>query len=98
MNISKKLSGSELFFDLEGDINSTTAPELDKEVNGSLNGVTKLVLDFKKVDYISSAGLRVLLVAYKTMSKQGTMVVRNVNQSVMDIFSMTGFDSFLTIE
>ena len=65
MNISKKLSGSELFFDLEGDINSTTAPELDKEVNGSLNGVTKLVLDFKKVDYISSAGLRVLLVAYK---------------------------------
>ena len=98
MNINKKLNGSELLFELEGSIDSTSAPELDKVINESIKDVESLILDFKNVDYISSAGLRVLLVAYKTMAKQGKMVVRHPNSNVMDIFSMTGFDNILTIE
>ena len=98
MNISKKLNGSELLFELEGSIDSTSAPELDKVINESIKDIESLILDFKNVDYISSAGLRVLLVAYKAMAKQGKMVVRHPNSNVMDIFSMTGFDNILTIE
>ena len=98
MNINKKLNGSELLFELEGSIDSTSAPELDKVINESIKDVESLILDFKNVDYISSAGLRVLLVAYKTMAKQGKMIVRHPNSNVMDIFSMTGFDNILTIE
>ena len=98
MNIVKKQNGSELLFELEGSIDSTTAPELDEAVNGSLKDVESLILDFTKIDYISSAGLRVLLVAFRTMSKQGKMIIRHPNNNVMDIFSMTGFDNILTIE
>ena len=93
MKVTKKLAGSELVFELEGNIDSTTAPELFEEVNKSL------IFDFAKVDYISSAGLRVLLAAYKIMSsQQGNMIIRHVNNNVMDIFQMTGFTNFLTIE
>ena len=98
MNIVKKLNGSELFVEIEGNIDSTTAPELNDSLNQSMKGINSLILDFKKVDYISSAGLRVLLVACKTMSGQGKMIVRNANKNVMDIFLMTGFDNILTIE
>ena len=98
MNINKKQNGAELLFEIEGSIDSTTAPQLDKEINESLNGIASLILDFTKVDYISSAGLRVLLVAFRAMSKQGKMVIRHPNSNVMDIFSMTGFDNILTIE
>lgn len=98
MNIIKKQTGSTLFVELDGSIDTTTAPELDKAVCENLKGITSLVFDFTKVDYVSSAGLRVLLSAYKIMSKQGTMVLRHVNQDVMDVFTMTGFDNFLTIE
>ena len=98
MNIAKKLNGSELLYELEGSIDSTTAPQLDKEINESLNGIASLILDFTKVDYISSAGLRVLLAAFRAMSKQGKMVIRHPNSNVVDIFSMTGFDNILTIE
>lgn len=98
MNIVKKQNGSELLFELEGSIDSSTAPVLDQAINKSLDGITSLILDFEKVNYISSAGLRVLLVAYNTMAKQGTLVVRHPNSNVMDVFSMTGFDNILTIE
>lgn len=99
MKVTKKLAGSELVFELEGNIDSTTAPELFEEVNKSLNGIKSLIFDFAKVDYISSAGLRVLLAAYKIMSsQQGNMIIRHVNNNVMDIFQMTGFTNFLTIE
>ncbi len=98
MNVMKKQNGSELLLEVDGSIDSLTAPEFNQIINDSLNGVTSLILDLKKVDYISSAGLRVLLVACKLMSNQGTMVVRNVNSNVMDVFSMTGFDNILTIE
>lgn len=98
MNVVKKQEGSELLMEIEGGIDTTTAPELNEILNSSLNDVENLILDFKKVDYISSAGLRVLLVTYKEMSKKGSMVIRNVNDNVMDIFSMTGFINILTIE
>lgn len=98
MNINKNQNGSELLFELEGSIDSTTAPELDKAINDSIKGVETLILDFTKIDYISSAGLRVLLVAFKAMNKQGKMIIRHPNNNVMDIFSMTGFDNILVIE
>ena len=98
MTITKKQNGTELLVEVEGSINTVTAPELDKEVSGSLDGIKTLIFDFAKVDYISSAGLRVLLVIYKVMSKQGNMIIRHVNSEVMDVFTMTGFSDFLVIE
>lgn len=99
MNVTKKQTGSELLVELEGSIDSTTSNELNTVLSESLKGVKSLILDFKKIDYISSAGLRVLLATYKALIGQGgNMVIRNVNQNVMDIFTMTGFDNILTIE
>ena len=98
MNAIKKQNGSELLMELEGGIDSTAAPELNQVLDESLDGIESLILDFQKVDYISSAGLRVLLVTFKEMTKKGTMVIRNVNNNVMDIFTMTGFVNILTIE
>ena len=98
MNAVKKQNGSELLMELEGGIDSTAAPELNQILDESLDGIDSLILDFQKVDYISSAGLRVLLVTFKEMTKKGKMVIRNVNSNVMDIFTMTGFVNILTIE
>ncbi|MCR5079410.1 MAG: STAS domain-containing protein [Bacilli bacterium] len=98
MNITKTKNGSELLLELDGNLDTSTAPDLNKVINESLFGITSLIIDLENVTYVSSAGLRVLLVAYKTMTKKGSMVVRHVNKDVMDIFSMTGFDSILTIE
>ena len=98
MNVIKRLEGSELFVDIEGNIDSVTAPDLNASLNESLKGVSSIVFDFKKVDYISSAGLRVLLVAVKAMPKDGNVTIRNANSNVMDIFEMTGFVNILTIE
>ena len=98
MNITKKPDGSTLLFEIEGNIDSLTAPELDDAIGSSVEGVTTLILDFTKVDYVSSAGLRVLLVAYRKMSEQGEMIIRHPNTNVMDIFTMTGFDNIFTIE
>ncbi|MBR0295230.1 MAG: STAS domain-containing protein [Bacilli bacterium] len=98
MKVTFTQTGSELLVAIEGSINTMSAPELDKEVSGKLDGITSLILDFKNVDYISSAGLRVLLALYKAMSAKGGLILRNVCQDVMDVFTMTGFDNFLTIE
>ena len=98
MNVVKTQNGSELLMEIEGGIDTTTAPELNEILNNSLDNIDSLILDFKKVDYISSAGLRVLLVTFKYMSKKGGMVIRHVNENVMDIFQMTGFVNILTIE
>ena len=98
MNIVKKQTGNELLIELSGSLDTMTAPELDKVIRESLNDVKSLVFDFSKVDYVSSAGLRVLLVAYKVMQQQGTMVLRHVNSDIMDVFSITGFVEFLQIE
>jgi len=98
MTISKNLNGSALTLSLEGRLDTTTAPQLDAEVQNSLGGVTELVLDFANLEYISSAGLRVLLSAQKVMNKQGSMVIRNVNETIAEVFNITGFNDVLTIE
>lgn len=98
MTIEKKLMGTELTITLTGRLDTTTAPQLESELKAGLNGVENLALDFAGLDYLSSAGLRVLLAAQKTMNKQGSMVVRNVNETIAEIFDVTGFSDILTIE
>ena len=98
MTIAKKLNGTALEIALEGRLDTTTAPELEKELKESLNGAAELTLDFTKLDYISSAGLRVLLAAHKTMLGKGGMKVTNVNEIVHEVFDVTGFADILTIE
>jgi len=97
MKIEKQLNGAELVLTLEGRLDTTTAPELEAEIK-VLSGVESLTLDMKSLDYLSSAGLRVLLAAQKTMNKQGKMVLRNVNETIMEVFEITGFVDILTIE
>ena len=98
MTINKKLNGSALCVALEGRLDTTTAPELESELKASLGGVNELIFDFEKLDYISSAGLRVLLSAQKTMTKQGEMKIIHVNEMIMEVFEVTGFSDILTIE
>ncbi len=98
LNIQKKTTGTGLEISLEGRLDTTTAPELERELKGSLDGVSDLTLDFAGLEYISSAGLRVLLSAQKIMNKQGKMSIRNVNETIMEIFEVTGFSDILTIE
>lgn len=97
MNIDKKLNGSELCIELTGRLDTTTAPKLEAELKHNISGVEKLVFDFVNLEYLSSAGLRVLLSAQKVMNKQGEMVIKNVNSTIMDIFEVTGFTEILTI-
>ena len=98
MTINKKLDGSKLTVALEGRLDTTTAPDLEKELNASYDGVTELEFDFADLDYISSAGLRVLLAAQKKMNKQGGMVIHNAKKEILEIFEVTGFSDILTIE
>ncbi|MCX4357917.1 MAG: STAS domain-containing protein [Oscillospiraceae bacterium] len=83
---------------LEGRLDTTTAPQLEAELKQSIADSTELNLDFAKLEYISSAGLRVLLAAQKVMNKQGKMVIRNVNDVISEVFEVTGFADILTIE
>ena len=98
LNISKNVDGKKLEYLLEGRLDTTTSPQLQEDLEKSLDPIEELVLNFEKLEYISSAGLRVLLVAQKTMTKQGKMIVTNVNESIMEIFDVTGFSDILTIE
>ena len=98
MNIIKDLKNDELTLKLVGELNSFTAPELEKVIKDDLKGIKSLVFDFTELEYLSSAGLRVLLVAQKIMNNQGKMVLRHVNDSVLDIFNITGFLNILNIE
>lgn len=97
MTIEKVKNGNELTIQVEGRLDTVTAPVLEKEIKENLEGVEKLVLDLKALDYISSAGLRVILAAQKIMNKQGEMLVKNVNETVNEIFEITGFCDVLTI-
>ncbi len=97
MEITKTREGNKLTMALEGSLDATTAFKFDKELTASLDGVTEFVLDMEKLEYISSAGLRVLLAAQKTMNDQGTMEVVHVMEDVMDILKVTGFADALTI-
>ena len=98
MDIRKELTENRLDVAVSGRLDTTTAPELDAALREALPGVKELVLDFSALDYISSAGLRVLLSAQKAMSKQGSMKLTGVNESVMEVFEITGFSGILTIE
>lgn len=99
MTITKNIDKEVLTLMLEGRLDTNTAPELENEITGDLTADIKtLILDLKELEYISSAGLRVLLSAQKKMSKQGGMVVKNANEMIMDVFQVTGFVDILTIE
>ena len=98
MTIEKTLNGTELTIRIAGRLDTTTAPQLEAEFKQSVAGVEKLVLDFTELEYLSSAGLRVLLAAQKVMNKQGEMIIRNVNETINEIFEVTGFIDILTIE
>ena len=98
MNINKIVDGATLQIALEGRLDTTTAPQLEAELKQSMDGITLLELDFDKLEYLSSAGLRVILAAQKTMNKQGKMVIRHVNETIQEVFEVTGFIDILTIE
>ena len=98
LKIEKTGNGSELCVALTGRLDTTTSPELEQELKDHLAAVSDLTIDMSALDYISSAGLRVLLSAQKTMNKQGKMRVTNVNQTILEIFEVTGFTDILTIQ
>ena len=98
LNIKKTLDNGKAAFALAGRLDTITSPDFEKELKETLPDVTDLVLDFSDLEYISSAGLRVLLSAQKTMTKQGGMKLIHVNDTIMEIFEVTGFSDILTIE
>lgn len=98
MNISKTNKNGVLTVALDGRLDANSAPELEAEMDTTLEGINLLVLDFEKVSYISSAGLRVVLKLQKRMNKQGVMKLVKVNEAVMEVFDITGFLDILTVE
>lgn len=98
MKIDVEEDAQRLNLKLKGRLDTTTAPQLDLVIKEKINGITDLQLDFKELEYISSAGLRVILSALKRMKSQGTMVIRNVREEIMEVFTITGFADILTIE
>ncbi len=98
LKIHKTIKNTEAVFELDGRLDTTTAPELELELRQSLDGVENLILDLEKLEYISSAGLRVLLLAVKLLHNKGTMKVVHANDLVMEVFEVTGFSDILTIE
>ena len=97
MTINKTRSGNSLIVAIEGRLDTTTAPQLEAELKSSLDGITELTMDLSTLEYISSAGLRVLLSAQKIMNKQGEMKVAGANETVMEVFEVTGFSDILNI-
>ena len=97
MTINKLLSGDSLTLAVEGRLDTLTAPELEAEINQSAEGINRLVLDFAKLDYVSSAGLRVLLSAHKKMQAKGGMKIVHINEIVREVFEVTGFANILNI-
>ena len=98
MTINKTQNGTQLTISVEGRLDTVTAPQLEAELKTSLDGIEKLVFDISELEYVASAGLRVLLSAQKTMNKQGSMTVRGANEAIMEIFEVTGFVDLLDIE
>ena len=98
MQINKTQNNTDLTVALEGRLDTTTAPQLEAELKRSLGGITSLTLDLAALEYLSSAGLRVILSAQKVMNRQGKMVVKNANDTVMEIFEVTGFSDILNLE
>lgn len=98
MEITKLVSGDTLTFALKGRLDTLTSPDFSKAIDESVANVKHLILDLGGIDYVSSAGLRVILTAQKIMFKQGDMIVKNVNDEIRSLFEMTGFSEILTIE
>ena len=98
MTIKKMKEGRKLTLALDGRLDTTTAPQLEAEVTGSLTGVTELVLDFSRLEYLSSAGLRVILAAQKIMNRQGKLLICHVNATILEIFEVTGFCDIFTVQ
>ncbi|MBR6881184.1 MAG: STAS domain-containing protein [Clostridiales bacterium] len=98
LKINKTKNNDELEIVLEGRLDTTTSPDLEKEVKDDIDGIKSLAFDFTDLEYISSAGLRVLLSSQKIMNKQGNMVIRNASDEIKEIFDVTGFSDILTIE
>lgn len=98
MEITQEKKDSELIMALKGRLDNSTAAQFDEAVKASINGTKSLILDFKELEYLSSAGLRIILSAQKIMNRQGKMTIRNVNDTIMEVFEMTGFADILTIE
>lgn len=98
MTISKKLEGTKLTIALDGRLDTTTAPALEVELKQSLAGITELIFDFDKLEFLSSAGLRILLATQKIMNLQGSMVVKNVNEVIAEVFDVTGFTDIFSIQ
>ena len=98
MKIENTTNGNEMELVLSGRLDTSTAPQLEAELKKNIDGITSLLFDFSDLEYLSSAGLRVLLAAQKIMNKQGSMVIKNVNDTIMEIFEVTGFVDILTIK
>ena len=98
MTITKNQDGGKLTVALEGRLDTVTSPQLEAELLASVNGVKELTFDLEKLDYVSSAGLRVFLAAQKVMNRQGEMKIKNVKPEIMEIFEVTGFVDILNIE
>lgn len=98
LNIEKKIDGEKAEITAEGRLDTVTAPELEGVIREIIPSVTELVLDFEKLDYISSAGLRVLLSTHKNMTGKGGLKIVNVSRPIMEILEVTGFSEILTIE
>lgn len=98
MTINKELNGKTLTLRIVGRLETSTAPELEETIDASLSGVEELILDMGELEYVSSAGLRVILKAQKAMNTQGSMKVTHVNETIMEVFDITGFVDILTIE
>ena len=98
MQIDQLKEGSTLTMKVSGRLDTMTAPQLESEITGHLDGITEFIMDFTDLEYISSAGLRVLLVTSKMMKGKGRFVIRNINETVREIFEVTGFVDFLDIQ
>ncbi|MDD3413476.1 MAG: STAS domain-containing protein [Lachnospiraceae bacterium] len=98
MIITKTENETSMILELDGRLDTTTSKQLEEEVSSSFTGKTEVTMDFSKLVYVSSAGLRVILSAQKIMNKQGSMKIINVNEMVMEVFEITGFSDILTIE
>ena len=98
LDIKMNENGKELTVELKGELNVGTSPELEQALKGKLEEVDKLIFDLSGLEYISSAGLRVLLFSHQTVSKNGTMIIRNLTDEVKDMFEVTGFSDAMNIE
>ncbi len=98
LNITKTIEDTKACYSLEGRLDTITAPDLEKDLKENTEGINELILDFEKLEYISSAGLRVLLSAHKSMMGHGQMKITHVNETIMEVFEITGFSEILSIE